>query len=181
MRTLSPAIAPATRPAPAPPSAGAAHDLLRQAMRGLASSVTIISSIDSDGNRSAMTATSTTALSMEPPSMLVCINRNSRFFQSLPQEGDFAINVLAADQVPVANLCAGKASGEERFGAGAWNTDESGVPYLADAQAVVICRQDHRLTYGTHEILVGKVRGVLLQRDIDPLVYADGGYRTLAS
>jgi len=153
---------------------------LKLAMRGLAGSVTVISSADGIGMRHAMTATSTTALSMDPPSMLVCINRNSGFFQSLPDDGDFAINILAAGQEIVANLCGGGAKGDERFSAGEWRAGESNVPFLADAQAVAICAQDGRMTYGTHEIVIGRVKAVYLQRSIDPLVYADGGYRMLS-
>lgn len=153
---------------------------LKQAMRCLASSVTIISAADARGGRNAMTATSTTALSMDPPAMLICVNRNTSFFATLQDGADFAVNILAADQRPLADLCAGGGKGEARFASDSWHQDEHQVPYLVDAQAVVLCTQDRHLTYGTHEIFIGKVRAVHLSRAIDPLVYADGGYRTLS-
>lgn len=152
---------------------------LKLAMRGLASSVTILSTVDAQGRRNAMTATSTTALTMEPPAMLVCVNRATSFFATLSEGADFAINILAADQAPLATLCASGAKGEDRFACGGWREDDRRIPYLADAQAAILCAQDGQMRYGTHAIVIGRVRAVHLPRAIDPLVYADGGYRVL--
>lgn len=155
--------------------------LLKQAMRGLASSVALISAADKSGARVAMAATSVTALTMEPPAMLVCVNRNTSSYPTLREGGDFCINVLAVDHLPLAQLCSGSAKGEERFASGLWERDSLGVPYLNDAQAAIVCSQDKRIEYGTHDIFIGRVRMVHLPRGIDPLVYVDGAYKALQS
>jgi flavin reductase (DIM6/NTAB) family NADH-FMN oxidoreductase RutF len=152
---------------------------LKQAMRGLASSVVLISTADADGGRTAMAATSATALTMDPPAMLICINRSVSSYPALLTGADFCINILAIDHLPLARLCSSPARGEARFSEGAWERDEQGVPYLADAQAAIICSQDQRIPYGTHDIFIGKVRGVHLPRGIDPLIYVDGAYKAL--
>lgn len=153
--------------------------LLKQAMRGLASSVVLVSTADAEGNRSAMAATSATALTMDPPAMLICINRSVSSYPILRDGADFCINVLAVDHLPLAQLCSGGAKGEARFAEGAWERDAQGVPYLADAQAAIICTQDQRIPYGTHDIFIGKVRSVHLPREIDPLIYVDGVYKSV--
>lgn len=154
-------------------------DGLRQAMRGLASSVALLTACGRDGSRHAMTATSVTSLSLEPPAMLACVNRSASLHPVLAEGGAFGINILSAAQLPLARLCSGGARGEARFADGAWLRDASGVPYLADAQAAILCTQERRIAYGTHDILIGKVHGVFLAGHIDPLLYADGGYARL--
>lgn len=153
--------------------------LLKQAMRGLASSVSLISAADKSGARVAMAATSVTALTMEPPAMLACINRNTSSYPTLRDGADFCINILAVDHLPIAQLCSSGAQGEERFANGLWEKDARGVPYLKDAQAAIVCTQSRRIEYGTHDIFIGLVRQVHLPREIDPLVYVDGSYRAV--
>ena len=63
-----------------------------------------------------MTATAVSALSMEPPSMLVCVNRSATFHAALSQSDAFAINVLSRSHVDISRLCSGEAKGDSRFG-----------------------------------------------------------------
>jgi flavin reductase (DIM6/NTAB) family NADH-FMN oxidoreductase RutF len=79
----------------------------------------------------------------------------------------------------VARTCGGAAKGEERFGSGNWQADAQGVPYLADAQAAIICHQRQRISYGSHDIFIGDVQAVRLADSADPLVYFDGAYRRI--
>ena len=155
-------------------------DALRQAMRGLAKSVNLISTVDENGQRHVMVATAVTPVSMEPPSMLFCINRNASSYPTLIAGADFCINILSKDQLNLAHLCSVGAQGEARFAEGSWMQDDSGVPYLRDAQASVICTQDYNVHYGSHDIFIGLVKDVHLGDEIDPLVFADGEYRRLA-
>ena len=153
---------------------------LRQAMRGLAKSVVIITMIDSEGRRHAMAATAVSPVTMTPPSMLFCINRDASSYSTLLGGADFCINILAFEHLELARLCGGGAKGEARFNTGAWAQDESSVPYLRDAQASVICAQDQRIPYGTHDIFIGIVRKVAFSDSIDPLIYANGSYKRIA-
>ena len=59
------------------------QDNFRLAMRRYVYSVSILSNKDSDGNSNAITVSSVTSISMDPPSLLVCINKNSRIHNSL--------------------------------------------------------------------------------------------------
>ena len=153
-------------------------DKLRTAMRGHASSVSVISAADRSGNRYAMSATSAMSLTLDPPAMLICINRQVSCYPLLSTGTDFCINILAVDHLPIAKLCV-VAKGEGRFSSGDWRLDADGVPYLSDAQATIFCVQDKVIPYGTHDIFIGRVRDVLIRRTIDPLIYVDGCYKAL--
>lgn len=149
---------------------------LRQAMRGLASAVGIVSATDSKGVRQAMAATSVTSLSFDPPSMLVCVNRNASFYPLIAEGRDFCINILENCHSDVASNCAMRDQGEGRFEGGKWGQTPDGIPYLEDAQAAIFCRQANRVAHGTHDIVIGDVIAVNLSGNFDPMVFAGGKY-----
>jgi len=150
---------------------------LKQAMRGFAQSVVIVATVGNDGVRYAMAATAVTPLSMDPPSMLICVNRTTSSHAILESGSNFSLNILHTGQMDVARACGGAAKGEERFAAGDWRADGNGVPYLADAQAAILCHQRQRISYGSHDIFIGDVQAVHHAEQVSPLVYFDGAYR----
>lgn len=151
----------------------------RLALRRLASSVAVVTCHDGRA-RHAMTATAVNAMSMQPPSMIVCVNRATAFHAAISEAASFAINVLHRKQVDISMGCGGKARGEERFGFGAWGED-SGVPILTDAQARIVCAKDAKFDYGSHSIFIGRVISVGMHGEIDPLIYVDGHYTCLSA
>ncbi len=154
-------------------------DGLRAGMRRLVSSVSVVSLADQAGNRYAMTATSVTSLSDNPASLLVCINKSASSFPHLKAGANFCVNVLAANQQEISILCAGGSDGEDRFQKGNWIALNN-VPYLIDAEANFFCENAAVHEYGTHIIVIGKLMEVLTADGVvNPLLYADGGYRTL--
>ena len=146
----------------------------KQALRRLASTVSVVT-CRQGGCNFAMTATSVSALSMEPPSMLVCVNRSAAFYGALRHADEFAINVLSRAHVAISRLCSGEAKGDSRFGVGRWDTGGA-APILADAQAAIICRKDAELDYGTHTVFMGRILSITTNGEIDPLIYVDGQY-----
>ncbi|MRI34026.1 flavin reductase [Endozoicomonas sp. OPT23] len=153
------------------------NDML-QSMRRLASSVSVVTAVG-DNEKHAMAATSVTSLSMDPPSLLVCVNKSTGMHQALDNGGDFVINVLGNDQQEVSAACGGKLKGEERFTVGNWTETTAGLPYLKDAQSVVVLEQDGRYEYGTHTIFIGKVKEIKNSDDVNPLLYVDGRYASV--
>ena len=81
------------------------QDNFRLAMRRYVYSVSIMSNKDASGNLNAITVSSVTSISMEPPSLLVCINKNSRIHDSLILESEFCINLLSKEQEYLSNVC----------------------------------------------------------------------------
>lgn len=152
---------------------------LRIGLRGLAKAVTVISC--RHGNkRYAMTATAVNELSMDPPSMLICVNKSAGLFVPLADGAHFCINILQASQAEISALCSGKVRGEARFSVGSWRDSSLGPPYLQEAQASFVCRNVSKLEFGTHGIFVGQVEQVHMREQNDPLVYMDGRYGAFA-
>jgi flavin reductase (DIM6/NTAB) family NADH-FMN oxidoreductase RutF len=148
---------------------------MRLALRRFAKSVMVVSCVH-NGVRYAMSATAVSELSLDPPTMLVCVNQNASMHMPLSTGADFAINMLHGGQEQIARNCGGALRGEERFDEGDWQTSAFGPPYLADAQASFICRLANRIDHGTHSIFVGEVLAATSAEQVDPLVYVDGRY-----
>ena len=144
------------------------------AMRGITSTVTIISA-KKDSYQQAMTATSVASLSLEPPSMLVCVNHEASIHNIMEKEKDFCINVLKANQVQVADVCSKKEYEYERFLTGNWSLLDN-IPYIIDAQSNLFCRCIDLIKHETHTIYLGEVTKVTNKDIANPLLYKDGKY-----
>jgi flavin reductase (DIM6/NTAB) family NADH-FMN oxidoreductase RutF len=148
---------------------------LREGLRRLAKAVVVIT-CQHGGERFAMTATAVSELSMEPPSLLICVNRSASLHAPLSAKAGFCVNILHREHTDISALCSGKAKGEARFALGRWETDANSIPYLADAQASFLCRHEQSFEYGTHCVVIGLVEKVLINGNVDPLVYVNGTY-----
>lgn len=155
-------------------------ETLRDGLRSLAKAVAVIT-CGHEGQRYAMTATAISELSMDPPSMLVCVNKTASLYAPLSRGADFCINILCAEQSEISTLCSGKAKGESRFAVGSWLWSPLGPPYLENAQANIFCRNVSKsFEHGTHNIFIGEVEQVLRRELANPLVYMDGRYGEFA-
>ena len=148
---------------------------LRLGLRRLAKAVVVVTS-RKNGLRAAMAATAVSELSMAPPSLLICVNRNASLYPMLATGANFCVNILHAGHSDISAACGGKAKGEARFDLGQWGSGPGGMPYLTDAQASFFCRNDRSIDYGTHGIMIGEVVEVFVEGEVDPLIYVDGGY-----
>jgi flavin reductase (DIM6/NTAB) family NADH-FMN oxidoreductase RutF len=153
---------------------------LKLALRRLAKAVVVITTRH-DGVRHAMAATAVSELSMDPPSLLICVNRTASMHPALAAGADFCINILHSAHEEIAAACSGKLKREARFEVGAWAEAEAlPIPRLAGAQASFVCAQDGRFDHGTHSIFIGRVVEVVTDGAVDPLVYVDGRYTVVA-
>ncbi len=153
-------------------------DQMRLGMRRLASGVSIVTAKDEANNRLAMTASSVTSISDEPPSLLVCIHQNSYLVDAIRGTRVFCINLLSRDQKDISVHCASSVSEKDRFTFGEWERDENtGLHFLKGAQAVFICELVNEIEHGTHSIFLGDIRAVLAgSNPVDPLIYLNGDY-----
>lgn len=152
---------------------------LKTGMRRLVSGVSVITATSPDGDMQAMTASSVTSVSAEPPSLLVCVNRETRFAPLLAQGLQMAVNVLSSSQQALSEVCANPAEAARRFDSTQWRFDQA-APYLDGAEAVFFTQVDCIYTYGTHHIVVARVQAVQVSPgSLSPLLYADGSYRQL--
>jgi flavin reductase (DIM6/NTAB) family NADH-FMN oxidoreductase RutF/nitroreductase len=152
----------------------------RAAMRRLAATVCIVTIADKEG-WNGMTATSITSVSMDPASVLVCVNSTASLHEPMRSGTRYCINVLRSSQVPQAGAFSSKKlKGAERFAPGAWEENAAGLPFLSDAQANLFCTIDQIVPYGTHTIFIGRVDEVRVAEDVAPLIYQDGQFAVTA-
>jgi flavin reductase (DIM6/NTAB) family NADH-FMN oxidoreductase RutF len=152
---------------------------MRTGLRRLAKAVVVVT-CSHEGRRWAMAATAVCEVSLEPPSLLICVNRTASIFEPLAQGGDFCINILHSSHESISSACGGQLKGEARFDVGQWHSGTNGLQYLADTQASFFCHQAKRVDFGTHAIIIGEVFDVMTSEDVDPLVYIDGRYASVS-
>jgi flavin reductase (DIM6/NTAB) family NADH-FMN oxidoreductase RutF len=152
----------------------------RSAMRQLAGAVSVITTGRGD-DISGMTVSSVTSLSAEPPSLLVCINRNASSWPLLERTGAFAVNVLHAGQQEVAERFTGKGglTGRARFAGAAWTTLGTGVPVLDGALAALDCTVEEVIERHSHAIVIGRVVATRQAAAEAALTYWQGAYLPL--
>ncbi|MBV6633942.1 MAG: flavin reductase family protein [Alphaproteobacteria bacterium] len=152
----------------------------RLAMRSCGQTVTVIAMADPEsGERYGLTASSVTSLSMEPPSLVACINRDAKISPHIEVGTLLSINILGDDQSAISNAFATEPEPGDRFRHGDWQTDPDGVPYLADALGHVVARIASTTDHGTHTVVIADVTAALADPTRQPLIYHDGAYRQL--
>ena len=155
-------------------------DAFRAAMRQLASGVCLVTH-NNDGERAGMTATAVASLSLDPPTLIVCVNRAASTYAGLTLGAAFGVSVLGADHLEFAERFAGRTGeeGADRFREGRWMTAPNGTPLLWDALAAFACEVDDIVERNTHAIVIGRVKHVAAASGGGALVYWRGGYDQL--
>lgn len=153
----------------------------RAAMRKLAGAVSVLTVGQGDA-RTGLTATSVSSLSVEPPTLLISVNRAASAYGALISEGTFAINVLRPHHEPLADRFAGRGGikGAARYEGAEWTRLSTGAPVLADALAVFDCVLEDAIERHSHIIVIGRVVASRITENANPLLYWAGSYRGLA-
>lgn len=151
---------------------------LRGAMRQVVASVAVITTISGD-RPAGMTATAVSMVSLDPPSLLVCVNRSSRLHEAITASRRFRITFLGREHCDVARAFGGTLPQEERFSAGAWDFDSPYGPRLAGGVVDVECELAVELDHGSHTIFIGEAEAVRRSEGA-VLLYGDGDYRCAA-
>ncbi|MGM4990584.1 NADH-FMN oxidoreductase RutF, flavin reductase (DIM6/NTAB) family [Bradyrhizobium sp. NFR13] len=149
----------------------------RGAMRVLAGGVSVIT-VGRGKDITGMTVTSVSSLSVDPPTLIVSVNRESSSWPLLQRYGAFGVNILSADQLDVAERFSGKGGlkGAERFAGAQWVTRATGVPLLAGSLAAIDCDVEEVIERHSHAIVIGRVRDVITSVPHTALTYWDGQY-----
>jgi flavin reductase (DIM6/NTAB) family NADH-FMN oxidoreductase RutF len=167
---------PASATSPLRPTPGS----MRQALRSLATGVTIITFRDERGEPAGMTASAVCSVSLEPPQVLACVNKASRSFAAIDGSRRFGVSVLNEGQRAIAEFCARPAA-DKRLDA-RWIDRRLPVDApsaIAGALCHLDCTVSASMDAGTHAIVVGRVERILLGDDAGPLAYFRGAYRQL--
>jgi len=151
-------------------------DEFRSAMSRFASGVTVVTTRDEAGQPSGITVSSFASLSLEPPLVLICIDKRTHIHSLLVEGRHFAVNVLAEDQEILSRRFASR--DVDRFSGTGYTDGVTGVPILNDVLTAIECRVVQVCTGGDHTIFIGEVEHALVS-DGKPLAYFRGGYAQL--
>ena len=147
--------------------------IYKQVMGSFPSGVTVITTLDDDGQIVGLTASAFSSLSMDPALVLFCPNYASDTYPILRDSKRFAIHLLSADQTAEAYAFASK--GKEKAKGIEWHLSELGNPLLAKATAIIECELWREYDGGDHAIIVGAVKNLILpETEVTPMVYHRG-------
>lgn len=151
---------------------------LRATMADFSSGVTIVTATV-DGVAHAMTATAFCSVSLEPPLVLVCVSRTSRFHAAALRAESWGVSLLAGDQEEVARHFSNRGRDlATQFDTVPYDAaPRTRVPLVAGALAWLECRTHARYDGGDHTILVGEVLTTSEKSGPrEPLTYYRGSY-----
>ena len=157
---------------------GSEPRILRDALGCFATGVTVVTTIDENGEPLGLTANSFTSVSLDPPLILFALARKSANLAAFEKAGRFAVNVLHIGQQPVGGRFASR--DVARFEGVDWAVrGEGGSPILAGSLASFDCRTHAIHDGGDHLLFVGHVDHAWFEPHRDPLLYFRGKFRRL--
>ena len=145
-------------------------------MGHFATGVTVVTTKDKAGAPYGLTANAFTSLSLDPPLVLVCIDKSVQCYSYFEESKVFAINVLREDQEAVSRRFATK--GIKKFDGIPWHMGENGVALLDGAISHIECKIIRCYDGGDHTIYVGAVLSAATSGD-RPLIFFKGKYHRL--
>jgi flavin reductase len=151
--------------------------LFRQGMRRVASGVVVVTT-EHEGRRSGLVMTGFASVSVDPPILLICVNRTASSHDILLASKRFCVNALHRDDTDLAARFSSPNLRESRFDSREWQELKTGAPALVGCLASFDCAVENTLSASTHTIFIGSVQDLRLwSSDIDPLLYWDGDYK----
>jgi flavin reductase (DIM6/NTAB) family NADH-FMN oxidoreductase RutF len=145
-------------------------------MGRFASGVTVVTSVDADGEDEGMTVSAFCSLSLDPPMVLICVDRSAAMFESLALAPSFIVNILSESQEPLARRFSGP--DPNRFEGIGYSRAPSGPVILDDVLGYLHCKRVAAYDGGDHRIYIGQVEAAEANEG-RPLLYYRGGYAQL--
>lgn len=146
----------------------------RRALSQFPTGVTVITTLDGQGEPIGVTASSFNSVSIDPPLILWSIDKGAYSLETFQNTEHFAVNVLGRDQVDTSNRFASR--GEDKFKDVAYSAGVGGSPILDNYAAQFECKTWAVYEGGDHLILVGEVLDYRYNDASAPLVFARGSY-----
>jgi len=149
----------------------------RRTLGHLATGVTLVTTRAAERIHG-MTANAVTSVSLDPPLILICLDRRARMAKFIEESGRFGINLLGEQQAPIS-----------RYFARSWHSPQppehqfeewAGVPYLAGSLGALSCRTTQLIDGGDHLVIMARVAGIRVDNPTGaPLLYYRGKYAAL--
>lgn len=133
-------------------------DAFREAMSAFPAPVSVVTAMDAEGEPRGLTCSAVASLSLEPPTLLVCVNQRNGSLQAIRGSAGFTVNLLRQGRDEVSREFASPST--DKFASVSWRPSPvSGLPWLhRDTLAFVDCRLVGELAVGSHAVLIGLAR-----------------------
>lgn len=153
------------------------RSIFLEAMSQLPGPVSLVTTGDG-AKRMGLTVSALCSLSADPPSLLVCVNKDAGAHKELLARRVFGVNVLRPMQKEIATLFTQK--GIDRFANGEWVRRSTGAPLLSTALIAFDCMVEKAIDGFSHTIFIGTVCDIILPREnaAECLVWHQRRYRT---
>ena len=146
---------------------------LRNAFGTFMTGVTVVTTRETSGIPRGFTANSFTSVSLDPPLLLICIDKRAESVDVFTKGEGFAVNILAANQVETSGLFASKRA--DKYDLVGWQSSDTGNPILDDVCAWFDCKRNQVVDAGDHVVLIGEVQSFSHNNETG-LGYARGSY-----
>jgi flavin reductase (DIM6/NTAB) family NADH-FMN oxidoreductase RutF len=149
---------------------------LRQVMGHFATGVTIITTFNKDGQMHGLTANAFTSVSLEPPLLLISVDKKAESYPAFEESKVFTVNILADEQEALSRKFA--VSGGNKFEGVAYRRGANGAAILDGTLAHIECTLYAAYEGGDHSLYLGEIQEAEV-REGKPLVFYRGGYRAI--
>jgi len=153
-------------------------DEFRAALSRFPSGVTVVTTRDADGRFHGITVSAFCSVSLEPPWVLICVEKSTGSHIALESSKLFVVNILSAGQRDISERFASLI--ENKFEGLDFETTIDGLPVLLGCIATLECRVTASHDGGDHSIFVGEIAKATAV-DGDPILYFRGDYRAISA
>ncbi len=129
-----------------------------------------------DGPDEGMTVSAFCSVSLEPPLVLICIEKSASVYDALTNAPQFVVNILSAKQEQIARRFS--IVDIDRFEGVGFSRSRNGIAVLDEVLGVIECKRVALHDAGDHTIIVGEVEAGRAENGT-PLLYYRGGYAQL--
>ena len=143
----------------------------RSAVSRFATGVTVITTIDGNGEPHSMTANAFSSVCLDPPTILVCIAHGTHTYGFLERTGRFGVNILSQDQEDLGAYFARRPDDRQGSVEYSYSIAKRGIPALAHAMVFFGCEVIGSHVYGDHTIYLAEVKEVRQNDPAAPLMF----------
>jgi flavin reductase (DIM6/NTAB) family NADH-FMN oxidoreductase RutF len=149
---------------------------LRQVMGHFATGVTIITTLNKDGQLHGLTANAFTSVSLVPPLLLISVDKKAESWPAFEESKVFTVNILGENQEALSRKFA--VSGGNKFEGVAYRIGANGAPILDGVLSFIECTLYAAYEGGDHSLYLGEIQQAEI-REGKPLLFFRGGYRAI--
>ncbi|HZP45392.1 MAG TPA: flavin reductase family protein [Candidatus Binataceae bacterium] len=150
---------------------------LRRVMGHFATGVTVITTVSKSGTPYGLTANAFTSVSLEPPLLLIAVDKKAESYPFFNESKVFTVNILSDEQESLSRKFA--VSGGDKFQGVAYRMGANGAPILEGALAYLECKLFAAYDGGDHTLFLGEIEQAET-RELKPLLFYRGGYRSIS-